>query len=178
MAQGDRSKLNRLVRIFVRQLQRVEDAFVDMRGKLVLKTAAGAQLDIYGDLVGEQRLGRDDAEYRDAIYFAMFLNAGNGEPELLIRAAKRLTQADTVSYSELYPAKVHIEYTGETIFQNVKKKLQALCSAGVKLLLSAGLGADGFIMDSVIGPLPDSEGLGFSSEDQIEGGQFSTLIGG
>lgn len=49
-----------------------------------LATAAGASLDVYGQLVGEQRLGREDDVYRIAILARRAINRSSGtHPELL-----------------------------------------------------------------------------------------------
>jgi hypothetical protein len=169
MAKGEESRLARLVRIFVRQLQYAEDAVSDMRNKLILKDAVGAQLDGFGEIVNEPRDGRDDAEYKDALYFRMFLNAGHGEPDLLIEALTRLTQSANVSYTEIHPAKVYMTFDGTIMPTRLAQQMQSLCPAGVDIYVNQGF-SDGFIMASETYIPPDEEGLGFDD------GKFSGLV--
>lgn len=176
MAQNEESRVSKLVRIFVDQLQAIEDAAADVRFLQRLSYATGAQLDGLGELVGEARLGRTDAEYKTAIYFRMFLNAGHGEPELLIQALKTLTQSSYVKYMELHPAKVYLEFNGTEIPGGLKSSLQSLCPAGVDLSALVLTDADAFIFTGEGITLPDTDGLGFSSTAQVEGGKISGLV--
>lgn len=78
-----------------------------------LLTATGAQLDQYGRLVTEPRLGRDDATYRTAIIARIATNRSSGTPEELIAILLGAAQTDRVRLVE-YPVGVHLEYERPT----------------------------------------------------------------
>ena len=176
MAKGDPSIISRLVRVLVNQLQDVEYASYKTKTLTTLSFATGAQLDGIGEIVGEDRNGRDDAEYKEAIYFRIFANAGNGEPEVLITALRFITKSISISYREIHPAKAILSYEGSSIPAGLADFMQRLAPAGVKVITEVESGSDSFIYDSTIGPLSDFEGLGYSSQSQIEGGQYPTTI--
>ena len=63
------------------QVQEVEDAVYQILTDTVLETAEGAQLDGLGEIVGEERAGRDDATYRIAIRTRIAINLSEGTIE-------------------------------------------------------------------------------------------------
>ncbi|MGL6014114.1 MAG: DUF2612 domain-containing protein, partial [Shewanella oncorhynchi] len=69
-----------------------------------IDTAYGKQLDGCGYIVGEERLGRDDETYREAIKFRVSINTAKSTPSDLIRAIKFLTKPIDCQYIESYPA--------------------------------------------------------------------------
>lgn len=176
MAKGDVSNIAKLVRIFVDQLQEAEDVTKDVATLRQFDYAVGQQLDNIGEIVGEERLGRDDAEYKDAIVFRIFINASNGEPETLITALRTLTQALDIRYRELHPAKVHMAFDATVLPGNLGTIMQGLCPAGVDLELVWSDADEPFIFTGQGISLPDTDGLGFSSTAQVEGGKLSSLI--
>lgn len=173
---GDPSLISKMVRAFVDQLQEVELEAYQTYIFRFLNQATGVQLDGCGEIVGEERLFRGDEEYRQAIYFKTFLNTGAGEPEVLISALRFVTHSANIHYLEAWPAKILMTYEGEFIPDNLSKSMQKISPAGVDLIVIDELGSEGFVYDSTIGPLPDNEGLGYSSVNQIEGGKYSSIV--
>jgi hypothetical protein len=171
MAQGEESNIAKIVRVFVDQLQGVEDAVLDVKFLQQIDYAIGAQLDGLGELVGEPRLGRSDADYKPAIYFRMFLNAGRGEPELLIAAIRTFTLSNHIEYAEMHPAKVLLSFDGTLLHSDLQVQMQRLCPAGVDLDLIQIDAEEPFVFTDDGVTLPDTEGKGFSEDDYLEGGQ-------
>lgn len=63
------------------QVQELEDVFFDIMAKLVLSVAVGDQLDIFGKIVVEPRLGRTDGVYAAFIAARILINRSNGRVE-------------------------------------------------------------------------------------------------
>lgn len=97
--------LNKLMEIYIEQVQEVENMFDELL-KLVydIDAAFGAQLDILGDIVGEERFGRDDLQYRTAIKARIILNGSEGTPETIIALVLALQPGLTVEILEFFPA--------------------------------------------------------------------------
>lgn len=176
MAQGEASRISKLVRAFVNQLQEVEDAAHDVLLRRSLGVAYGQQLDNIGEIVGEERLGRSDADYRDAIIFKTFLNSSNGEPETLISALRVLTQSPYIYCEELYPAKVHLTFDGTVLPTDLHDTMQELCPAGVDLVLVHSPASGMLILDDVSGSGSLTDDNSLSNVSQATGGQLSEII--
>ena len=73
-------KLNQFVAALLSAVKTLEDAALETLLGRFLDNAVGAQLDGLGDLVGEDRLGRGDDDYRNAIRVRIFQNAASGTP--------------------------------------------------------------------------------------------------
>lgn len=176
------TKIASLVRAFVDQLQDAENAAKDVRLLTRLENASGEQLDGIGQVVGEDRLGRADTEYRVGIGFRIFLNGSAGEPETLIAALRYFTQTDDVQYWELYPAAVQMRTGGSIIPAGLKTTMQGLCPAAVRMDDIIHSPDDAFIVAGGEGTdityiPPDTLGLGFGdTTDLAVGGLFSELI--
>ena len=93
-------KVNDFVRCFLRPLDEVKTVHEDLKQNRWLDTSEGQQLDEIGAIVGEERQGRTDDKYREAIRFRIFINLSKTEPETMIKAVKVLTDATFVRYWE------------------------------------------------------------------------------
>jgi len=71
-------KLAAFLTAFVNQLQELEAVFFDLMEDRWLDTAVGAQLDGLGEIVGVERLGLDDTDYRAAIRAKIRFNLSSG----------------------------------------------------------------------------------------------------
>jgi hypothetical protein len=63
------------------QAQDAEDAVQTLNDLLNIDVAEGVQLDVIGRIVGQPRLGLDDATYRTTIRARIQTNASDGSPE-------------------------------------------------------------------------------------------------
>lgn len=104
-----------------------------------LATAIGDMLEVYGRLVGEERLGREDAAYRVAIQARMLINRGSGTPTEMVRLLRLLAPEPLVlTLTERFPAGVALAVSNGTLAQPaaVHAALQSARPAGVGLRLS------------------------------------------
>jgi hypothetical protein len=144
-------RINELVRIFARQVQELEYVLADMLRIKNVNMATGDQLDILGEYVGEERNGRNDNDYRQAIILRSFLNKSNGEPETIIQYAQAITNATDIKYIPIYPGKVLLQIITNFIVDAATiEQIQKIAPAGVKILVSIvqegfvfGFGAEG-----------------------------------
>ncbi|MCK4521366.1 MAG: hypothetical protein KAU20_02245 [Nanoarchaeota archaeon] len=112
------------------EIEKVAHDVYILRG---ISNAGGYTLDIIGEIVGLERKGLDDDEYRAAIYFQIFINLSNGEPETLIAALQFSTNAELIRYLEIYPAEVFIHTDGDIIPVDTAASMQLIAPAAVKV---------------------------------------------
>lgn len=77
----DKLKLQQLLAVCIEQVQEIEDALWQLWEERKLDTAAGAQLDTLGAIVGQAREGVDDDTYRLRIRARIRLNRSSGTAE-------------------------------------------------------------------------------------------------
>lgn len=104
-----------LSRALMQPLGELNQVFDDLQNLRSLDTAQGRQLDLLGDMVGEERRGRTDDVYRNAIKFRIFINISKGEPETIIQATRVLSQGDFIRYWENYPAGFQVFTNGPNV---------------------------------------------------------------
>lgn len=95
------------VRAWAQQSQETEDAAFEVLLLTTLAGAEGEQLDGLGEIVGVEREGRTDADYRVRIGAQILLNNASGTIEDLLQLAVALGATTTV-LTEVYPAKIEI----------------------------------------------------------------------
>jgi hypothetical protein len=144
----DKSKIVALQTMQAQQIQELENASYDYIASITLASATGATLDRWGFVLGEDRLGANDADYRVRLYFAITRNLSNGTPEELINFTAFLFTASMVQLEEIFPAVISltaINAQGTADPALIKTQLQQLCPAGVRLhLLSVGTSVNPF----------------------------------
>lgn len=124
-------KLRALLAAIVGPLHTIESNADDLREKRWIDTAQGAQLDGLGAIVGENREGRSDEDYRDAIRFRVFINVSKGTPPDVIRALDYITKSDDVQYMESWPATVMLYCNGYSAGKLIPGVMQDLLPAAV-----------------------------------------------
>lgn len=153
MGKGDPSKVSKFVRVFANQIQELETTTNDVLILRQFAYAENTELDGIGEIVGENRQGKTDADYRIAILTRINTNASRGEPERLITALKQITESTSVHFYEMYPASIWVDFALNTTIDGLLAYLQKVCSAGVKLNLNQyhvthpfrfDIGPDGF----------------------------------
>jgi len=101
----DRPRLAAIVRAIVKQIQEIEDALWDVYVQGALDAAANAELDVIGDIVGQERSGLDDTNYRVFISARIKTNRSDGKYSQLMTVAKLLLGADAkVKFRAYYPS--------------------------------------------------------------------------
>lgn len=179
---GDETLFSKFVKVFADEVQVLEDVSWEVRTLRWILNATDEQLDNLGAIVGETRQGRSDADYLIAIIAKIDINASNGEPERLLRAARALTGVDIIHLDEIYPAQVHLTFdTSDTIPTNIIAYLQRVVGAGVELTASQSV-VDPFMYTKLDGGgtpvvIPDTTGLGYSEvATPGTGGKYSQVI--
>lgn len=146
---------DKLLTIFVTQIQEVEDVFNEIMIERCLDTAVGVQLDGLGDVVGEDRQGRNDDDYRVAIRARISLNLSEGTPEDIIFLMRSISDGSAIDLREFFPAAITAEIIDpiDGIIDPVKTVVFLLSAkpAGVKAQLKY----------HVAGPFQFDTGLGF-----------------
>jgi hypothetical protein len=107
--------LSFLVKALISQLQRTEDAFLDLQLKRFIPTAFGYTLDLMGSIVGELRNFKNDNDYRTAILVRALINNGGGTPEDIISAIRILYAPRKIEYSENTSANFSLFIQSRTI---------------------------------------------------------------
>jgi hypothetical protein len=172
--------LQRFVKALAKPANELEAVFFDLKNLTNIGSSVGVQLDLLGELVGEERNNRSDDEYRQAIYTRPNINRSYGEGEILILVLKQLTRANVIKLLEVEHKMVRLFFvTGTPIPVNLKKSMEAVADAGVLIDLSYIDGGDVFAFASE-GGFPDDPGtLGFGETGagyEDEGGKFAERI--
>lgn len=113
----EKDLFNRLVEIYLEEVQEVEDAVWRTRVSHYLADAVGEQLDTLGAIVGELRNGRDDDLYRIWIAVRIRLNRSRGTPEDIIDCIKLATDA-AFTYREFHEAALRVTFSEMPDFPN------------------------------------------------------------
>ncbi len=95
-----RAILTEFLTVFVDQIQELEDVYFQIFENRTIDTAVGEQLDGLGEIIGEDREGRDDDEYRLALRVRILLNKCSGSPEQIIEIMSLATGGRTVHLVE------------------------------------------------------------------------------
>lgn len=125
--------INSIVRVSVDEAQEVENVGSNLLTNRRLDQAGGAQLDGLGDIVGVDREGRLDEEYRAAIRFQIFINVSNAEPETIITAIRFVTQATRVRLWEIQDATIQLFTNGVIIPDDIVTFTESITAAGVNI---------------------------------------------
>lgn len=106
LADLDATNVQRAYTAFAAQLQDIDGVEAELVEARSIATATGLQLDRIGDLVGEPRRGRSDADYRQAIYVRIAANRSGGQADTVLGILANITLAPTGTVSILfhYPA--------------------------------------------------------------------------
>lgn len=163
--------------ILTDQIQDLEDAFNGLLTKRDIENSTGQQLDGIGEIVGIERQGLDDDEYRLRIYFQIARNTSEGTIEDLINTLRILTGAEQVIVQEYFPASV-TAMVGKSIPADLGDTtlvlIQDVVSAGVRVDSIGTFDEENYF--SYIGSVSDgSNGYGDINDANI-GGKYASLL--
>ena len=174
-----------LLTSYITQIQDIEGVLFELIDERLLASAVGEQLDIIGRIVGEDRNGNTDDDYRILITARILINRSNGRiPEIndvLGLMASVVDPAISWSLEERPPACFYVEETtpGGGLFDPALTLavLKSMKAAGVcvQFTYHAGDEEDAFRFAS--GDTPEaSTTQGFGNEGQTTGGKFANAI--
>ena len=109
----------------------LENLLQQMTTQRSVYTAIGTQLDQIGKIVGVDRSGLSDADYRNQIFFQIGVNSSRSNPESIIQIVKFITNSTYVKYDEEYPASVRIFVNGKDNIGDNITNLKKIAPLGV-----------------------------------------------
>jgi hypothetical protein len=151
----DQPNFQAMITALVNQVQEVENALFELIDERTLDTAVGVQLDGIGSILGEDREGKSDSDYRTALRARILLNIGSGTPEELIEMVSLLTGSKNNELTEYHPAALTIFVLGALTFteaSNVNAALQSGKPAGVLAHLIYGESPTAELFQYDLGP--------------------------
>lgn len=181
-----------------KQCEDVEDAIFEFFDQFNVDNAEGDQLDIIGNIVGIDRNGLSDTDYRSLIRTKIIINNGSGEFEIIIKALTDLYNATTVYMYNYGNAKLYI-WVDVLLTSDDLQTILTFLPAGVELFLivsstnpfvfyddpdGSGFGKindEEPLLDSLGNPIYDSLGNPIlitinESCSTGDGGEFATYI--
>lgn len=174
--------LKKLITIYIEELVECQQVLSDLLIFRTINNSTGVQLDGVGDIVGENREGRNDTDYRAAINIRIFVNASSGEPESLILALKEATNATTIYYNEVYPARVQLFSDGDIIPDGLVEAMESVAMGGVAVDIMVNPGIITPLIWADEGGQPNLPGKSWDELGYLPpggtpvGGQFVELI--
>ncbi len=157
-------KLKGILAAHLKQIQKIEDASFDVYTNNWINTAQGAQLDMWGDKVGESRRGLDDKEYREAIYTRIQINRSGGEASSIINAVRGILNPLVIEYEDTYPAAFELYLQIEKPNDNISELVKTMIGVGIECNILTHI--------STNPPLVFSEVSGEIVDLQIESGAY------
>lgn len=135
----DKPAIRALMDVYGVQFNNIENEFYTLLESLNIDLAQGYALDIIGKEVGEGRQSRTDEFYRQALILKVYINVSSGTPKEVTRAAKLVTGATKVIYSEAYPAGVQLEIIGAPAYLDKALTIRKTIPAAVDLVFNTTL---------------------------------------
>lgn len=134
------------VRAALEQVQSLEDVFFELIDERQLPVAVGAQLDVYGRIVGESRNGLSDDRYRTRILARLIVNRSRGRVSDLLAVARTLIgSVGSIRLTELFPGTFEMYFdtpltltTAQEAAVMVRQAKAVGISAAVKYRTSSG----------------------------------------
>lgn len=160
----DKPNFEKFIRAFAAEVQSLEDEIFRFYHELALDQAVGEQLDGIGEILGEERKGRSDSEYRAFLSVRITINVSRGEPETMISVLAAITGSTYVNLVEAYPARIEMYFNGLDIPSTLLENMSLIKPAGVALALLFNGGQTPFVFSG------DADGLGFSDVGFDTGG--------
>lgn len=121
-----------LISSYIEEVQLVENVAWQVLESRMLELATGAQLDLLGKLVGQERVGDSDDEYRVYIRARIAVNMSDGTADDVMRVAGTLLDGLTWRYWEVYPMTIFVEAFGvEKLQGTIANMIRAARMAGV-----------------------------------------------
>lgn len=168
-----KTKLEALLTAYVNQIQDLEDVFFQLLEERVIDTAVGVQLDGLGDIVGEERKGKNDTSYRTWIRGRIRANRSSGTPEDMLEIADLITDANALAIEEYYPAGFNLIIFDDLLenIDDVEAILDDASPAGVRAHVEYRLSAEAVIFRfAAADTITSSSTQGFADDSPVTTG--------
>jgi len=171
-----KTTLENLLTALVAQLQDTENAAFPMSERLDVFEMEGRQLDLFGKIVVQGRLGLQDQLYRLFLLAKIGVNISNGDPERLIATFRILTQGDFVHLMVIGPGVISLSTDGtysEEFADFIFQQMERTAAGGVRILDLVYAPSLPFAFD---GPNLTAPSAGFGTLADVNiGGGFAQL---
>ena len=172
----DKPKFKGIIESMNAQADDLETAIFEIRDNFWLETSEGVQLDVIGIIVGEERLGKSDTDYRNAIKSRIIINNGSGESETIIFAFTQFYSAGLVHVLNIGEGNLQIR-VDILITQEIFNFFLDIIDAGIGLIITTGnIHPFGFTSDITLGS--ESTIWGFAEDTNptdASGGDLQTV---
>lgn len=141
----EKENIEKLHRLFLNQIQELEDANFSTLEQRGIYEAVGFQLDLIGKIVGLERKGLEDEDYRAALLLKISINTADGTPNRIVELMKDYTGSSDVRLFEGQIAwgVVNINPT-QNINNTSYRLLQEIKPAGTKWFLQSDVNNNAF----------------------------------
>lgn len=140
---------NKILKVAASTFDELNDVFVDLKSILNINNSSGKQLDLIGHIIVESRGGRNDADYRSALFLKIFKNTSRAFVEDIVEILTVVSNATKVVYSDNPPASYTIYTNGATLPSNINTIMDRVSAAGVGVLIYASAGQVPFIATEI-----------------------------
>jgi hypothetical protein len=145
----DATAFRDLVSIYLCRVQMLEDIVYGLIIAWMLDNAVKPQLDVLGKIVGQERCGTSDFDYRAFVRARVVANSARGRIPKIQFVLKTQMAADSASYLPHPPAAYTIQSNGATVSDAcktlVRETMEEIAPAGVRVdVVDAPVGAFGF----------------------------------
>lgn len=164
-----------LLKSFVGSIQTIEAMLFDLINLRTLSTATGDQLTKIGAILGEPRYGRNDTDYRAALYLVIKVHRSQGTAEDVISTAVLGLPETTPAYSEVFPGGWQVVALNILTASGMLRLLGKAKAAGTRgiFVYSTWSQATTFTFDTVGGGVAGALGPGDSVAQLIVSKQTS-----
>lgn len=111
----DKPNIEGILTSWLTSVQVTEDRLFDLLNFRSIDTAIGVQLDYIGKIVGCERDGSSDSEYRDRIRLQILINTSEGTPNDILEITSLTTNGNVVKYFPHYPLGGNVYTNGDRI---------------------------------------------------------------
>lgn len=181
----DSKNLLLLIDSYSNQISEYENMVFDLLNKRInIDKSEGKQLDNIGSLIGVDREGATDSDFRILLKSTIGINGSSGTIESILSFIKSLTGSNSEVLENSFPAFFEINVQDEISFNPLRLFTLLLLAkpAGVGMLLKASpidpfTMVDGSALGGLSGPIDSSRGFGDFFDSGATGGKFSSIIG-
>lgn len=182
----DKPKFLALLKTFTTEAQEIEQSLADLDTAFDPATAEGSQLDVLGEIIGEARAGKTDADYRIFLLARLLINRSSGTVPQILELFSLVGGAGTVAeISQYYPASfvLYLVPGPDYAFsaESYRKLLNEVTPAGVRSDLiyaedpTEG-GEDLFTLSSLPSTVEISSTQGLANLAQTTGGKLAGVL--